>query len=155
MSYVLGSKSRANLVGVHPKMVAVVERAIQITEQDFMVFEGLRTIERQRSYVQRGVSKTMNSKHLKQASTGFGHAVDLVPFIDGGPRWEWPPIFKIAVAVDQAATELQVPLIWGGIWDRKMDQYGGSAASMKAAVDEYCRRHPGPDFIDGPHYQLA
>lgn len=154
MGYSLGEKSREHLKGVHPNLVKVVERAIELTEQDFIVFEGLRTLATQQAYLKRGVTRTLKSMHLPQPD-GLGHAVDLVPWVAGGPRWEWPPIFQIAVAVDQAATELKVPLTWGGVWDRRMDQYGGSAASMKAAVDEYCRRHPGPDFIDGPHYQLA
>lgn len=154
MGFTLGAKSQSRLVGVHPRLVAVVQRAIELTEQDFTVQEGLRSIATQRDYVRRGVSKTMNSKHLKQAD-GFGHAVDLVPWINGQPRWEWPPIYRIARAMDDAAQALGVQLIWGGVWDKRMDQYGGSAAAIEAEVQAYCRRHPGPDFIDGPHYQLA
>lgn len=154
MAYTLGAKSKSRLVGVHPQLVAVVERAILLTEQDFTVQEGLRTLATQKDYVRRGVSKTLNSKHLKQPD-GFGHAVDLVPWINGQPRWEWPPIYKIARAMDDAAQALGVKLTWGGVWDKRMDQYGGSAAAIEAEVQAYCRRHPGPDFIDGPHYQLA
>jgi peptidoglycan L-alanyl-D-glutamate endopeptidase CwlK len=154
MAYVLGSRSLSRLEGVHPDLVRVVKRAIELTEQDFTVQEGLRTLVTQKEYVRRGVSKTLNSKHLKQPD-GFGHAVDLVPWINGQPRWEWPPIYKIARAVDDAAQALGVRLTWGGVWDRRMDQYGGSAAAIEAEVQAYCRRHPGPDFIDGPHYQLA
>ena len=154
MGFTLGAKSQSRLVGVHPRLVAVVQRAIELTEQDFTVQEGLRTIETQRDYVRRGVSKTMNSKHLKQPD-GFGHAVDLVPWINGQPRWEWPPIYRIARAMDDAAQALGVRITWGGVWDKRMDQYGGSTAAIEAEVQAYCRRHPGPDFIDGPHYQLA
>lgn len=154
MGYVLGAKSLSRLEGVHPDLVKVVKRAIELTDQDFTVQEGLRTLATQKDYVRRGVSKTLNSKHLKQPS-GFGHAVDLVPWINGQPRWEWPPIYKIARAMDDAAQALGVRLTWGGVWDKRMDQYGGSAAAIEAEVQAYCRRHPGPDFIDGPHYQLA
>lgn len=154
MTYALGRRSLAQLEGVHPLLQQVVHRAIAITTQDFTVQEGLRTIERQREYVRRGVSRTMKSKHLKQAD-GFGHAVDLVPWINGQPRWEWPPIWNIAQAVDRAATELGVGIVWGAVWDRRMDQYGGSPDALKAAVEAYKVRHHGPDFLDGPHYQLA
>ena len=44
--YQLGKKSKKKLEGVHPDLVKVVERAIEITEQDFTVLEGLRDIER-------------------------------------------------------------------------------------------------------------
>lgn len=86
MPYSLGSKSRAELKGVHPDLVGVVERAIQITTQDFSVHDGLRTEAEQREYVRTGASQTMNSMHRTQAD-GFGHAVDLVPFINGKLRW--------------------------------------------------------------------
>lgn len=154
--YTLGKKSLVALEGVHPTLVEVVKKAIELTTQDFSVFEGLRTTARQKEYVRRGVSKTMDSKHLEQ-SDGFGHAVDLVPYVDGVLRWEWPPIYAIAVAMDAAATALGVAdnIRWGGIWDRRMSQYGtGTPIAMETAVADYCKRHPGPDFIDGPHFEL-
>jgi peptidoglycan LD-endopeptidase CwlK len=154
MTYSLGRASRQNLLGVHPKLVDVVERAIELTEQDFTVFEGLRTVERQREYVRKGVSKTMNSKHLKQAD-GYGHAVDLVPYIDGTARWEWGPIYEVAAAMCQAAKEQGTLLTWGGAWDRRINGMDCVASRMKAEVESYCARHPGPDFIDGPHYELV
>lgn len=157
MPYVLGDKSKTNLSGVHPIIRGVVLAAIGISEQDFTVFEGLRTLATQKEYMKRGVTKTLASKHLRQPD-GFGHAVDLVPWVNGGPRWEWEPIYRIAVAIDKAATAQGVAhrLRWGGIWDRTMAQYGTDAAqSMKDAVAAYCKRHPGPDFIDGPHFELV
>lgn len=156
MAYALGEKSKANLIGVHPIIRNVVMAAISISAQDFTVFEGLRTLERQKEYLKRGVTKTLASKHLKQ-SDGLGHAVDLVPWIAGQPRWEWEPTYRIAVAVDKAATAQGVAakIRWGGIWNRNMGQYGTDAPqSMKDAVAAYCKRHPGPDFIDGPHFEL-
>lgn len=157
MSYTLGAKSKAALVGVHPDLVAVVQRAITLTEQDFAVYEGLRTQARQDEYLRRGVTKTRASKHLKQAD-GYGHAVDLVPWIDGSLRWEWPPLYKIAHAVDNAAQAMGIKLIWGGVWDKRMDEYGGSEAAIKAAVNAYVDRRRAlgrTAFIDGPHFQLA
>jgi peptidoglycan LD-endopeptidase CwlK len=43
MSYVLGKRSKERLEGVHPDLVAVVERAITISNVDFTVLEGVRT----------------------------------------------------------------------------------------------------------------
>ncbi len=149
MAYMLGNGSRARLVGVHPRIVALVERAIELTEQDFTVMEGLRTLERQRQLVAKGASRTLRSKHLVQPD-GFGHAVDLVPF-DDHPRWEWALVFPVAEAVQAAARELDVGLIWGGVWDRELLDLD----DLKAEVAAYCVRHPGPDFLDGPHYQLV
>ena len=152
MTYALGERSRAKLSGVHPRLVAVVNRAIALTEQDFAVTDGVRTLAQQQVLVSKGASKTLNSRHLPQPD-GYGHAVDLVPFVDG-PRWEWPLIYPIAAAMRTAARELNVPLVWGGVWDRKLFELPNTPDALKDAVAAYCLRHPGPDFIDGPHYQM-
>jgi len=156
MTYTLGQASLKELAGVHPKLVAVVKRAIQITTQDFSVHDGLRTMEEQKRYVATGVSKTMNSMHRTQPD-GYGHAVDLVPYINGKLRWEWPAIYPIAVAVREAARELDVDIRWGGHWGRLGD-IAATSQSMNKAVQDYvaARRKAGKSaFIDGPHYELA
>ena len=154
MAYVLGSRSMANLIGVHPQLVAVVRRAIRITEQDFAVHDGLRSLAEQREFVRRGVSRTMRSKHLAQED-GCGHAVDLVPYIGSQLRWEWEPIYRIAAAVRAAAEPEAAGLRWGGVWDRRLHELGTTAEQMRSAVAAYTRRHPGPDFIDAPHFELV
>ena len=121
---------RAILKGVRPELAQVVVRAATISEVPFIVTEGLRTLERQTKLVAMGASKTMRSRHLT------GHAVDLAAWmdadgdgtVDGGEvRWDWPLYAKIAAAMKQAATELGVPIEWGGDWT---------------------------SFKDGPHFQL-
>ena len=107
MSYKLSLRSKQRLSGVHPDLVAVVKRAIEITEQDFSVTEGIRHIERQRQLVATGKSTTLNSRHLT------GHAVDLVPY---PVSWDWEYFYPIADAMKQAAEELDVDLEWGGDW---------------------------------------
>ena len=47
----------AKLEGVLPKLVAVVQRAIEITNVDFGVIQGLRTVEEQRELVAKGAHK--------------------------------------------------------------------------------------------------
>lgn len=153
MTFVLGAKSKTRLVGVHPKLVAVVERAIEITVQDFTVQEGLRTLERQKTLVASGASRTLNSKHIKQAD-GHGHAVDLVPWIDGTARWEWGAIYPMIAAVREAAISLVVPIRWGGCWDRRLNDLPPSPSGLRDAVTAYAARHPGPDLLDGPHVEL-
>lgn len=156
MTYILGHRSRNELEGVHPRLVAVVERAIEITSVDFAVHDGLRTGEEQREYVARGVSQTMDSKHLPQPD-GYGHAVDLVPWINGQLRWEWPPIFDVAVAVHIVSRELGVPLRWGGVWDRPLAQL--NLGLLEQEVERYVERRRAAGarrvMIDGPHFELV
>lgn len=110
MAFRLSARSLSRLEGVHPDLVRVVKRAIELTPVDFMVVEGLRTRETQAKYVKSGASKTMNSRHLT------GHAVDLAPMIGPDVRWDWPLFHKMAPAVKQAAKELGVAMVWGGDW---------------------------------------
>ena len=107
MPYKLSSRSLQKLSGVHPDLVAVVQRAIEITEQDFSVTEGLRSLVRQQKLYKEGKSKTMNSRHLT------GHAVDLAPY---PLSWDWDYFYPIADAMKQAARDLDTPLEWGGDW---------------------------------------
>lgn len=119
--YRLGQRSLDRLKGVHPDLVKVVKRAIEITTVDFTVLEGLRTPERQKVLYESGASTTLNSRHIT------GHAVDLGAWVDGQVDWSWPLYSKIASAMKLAASELNVPITWGGDWK---------------------------SFRDGPHYEL-
>ena len=110
MAFTLGTRSRANLQGVHPDLVKVVQRAIQITNQDFTVIEGLRDIKRQEELLRKGATQTMNSRHLT------GHAVDVAPWVNGQISWDWKYYPEMAKAMKDAAKELKVDLEWGGNW---------------------------------------
>lgn len=110
MAFYLGMTSRWRLRGVHPDLVAVVERAIQLSEVDFTVLEGVRTLQRQEQLMKAGATRTMNSRHLT------GHAVDLGAYVGGRVRWDWPLYHKIAKAMKTAAKELKIPIVWGGDW---------------------------------------
>lgn len=155
MSYRLSKKSRSTLANVHPDLVRVVNRAIELTAQDFTVFEGVRTLERQRILVAQGASTTLDSKHRIQPD-GYGHAVDLVPWVNGAPLWSWPHAYAVAVAVRDAANELGVTIRWGGVWDRRLNEL----SDMKSAVQGYVERrkimYPKKKvFIDAPHFEIV
>ena len=108
--FTLSEKSLRRLDGVHPDLVRVVKRAIEITPVDFLVVEGLRTKERQAYLLDAGKSRTMNSYHLT------GHAVDIAPIVDGKVSWDWKYFHPLADAMKQAAKEFNVELTWGGSW---------------------------------------
>ena len=110
MTFKLSDRSLRRLEGVNEDLVKVVKRAIEITDVDFAVTEGLRTKQRQEELVKAGASKTMRSRHLT------GHAVDLCAVVGSEIRWDWSLYPKIAHAMKKAAYELDVPLEWGGDW---------------------------------------
>ena len=143
MAFVLSQRSRNRLVGVHPDLVRVVERAIGLTAVDFVVSEGARSIDRQRDLVASGRSKTLNSKHLIQAD-GYAHAVDLVATgdLDGDGDidaqdtehvWDLVNYAAISAAVMDAARSEGVVVRWGGTF----------------------KTRDGKPWVDGPHFELT
>lgn len=110
MSIVLGQRSLSRLEGVHPDLVRVVKKAAAMSDLDFTVLEGLRTLDKQKQLMAIGATKTMNSRHLT------GHAVDLAPMVGGTVRWDWPLFHQLAPIVKAAAAEENIPIQWGGDW---------------------------------------
>lgn len=125
----LNSSSKSKLKGVHPDLVRVVNRCAKDWKDKQFTFGitcGVRSLEEQKVLVKKGASKTLKSRHIP-AKNGYSHAVDVVAFIDGKVRWDWPLYGKIATAMKAAAKAEKVPIEWGGDW---------------------------VSFRDGPHYQL-
>lgn len=107
----LNERSRKNLVGVHPDLVRVVERAAEMSPVPFVVTEGLRNATRQAALKAAGKSWTLDSRHLT------GHAVDVVDADNFG--YDIPDMNAIASAFKDAAKELDVPIKWGGDWKQR------------------------------------
>jgi peptidoglycan LD-endopeptidase CwlK len=136
----LGYKSRRELVGVHPDMIIVTVTAIINLPKglDATVFDGLRTLPEQRENLRRGVSKTLKSKHLPQAD-GYGHAVDIVPIINGQLAWDSKDAATQKL-IDEAFADISDQMhaaadlhdieiesgykLWG--WDKPHFQLGGT-----------------------------
>ncbi|MGV1762802.1 M15 family metallopeptidase [Rhizobium rhizogenes] len=126
MAITLSASSLAKLDHVHPDLVKVVKKLAEISDIDFMVMEGTRSVAQQKLNVAKGVSTTMNSRHIP-GKDGFAHAVDLVPIVGGKVSWDWAIYNKFAPIVKKAAQLVGVPVEWGGDWKT---------------------------FKDGPHFQL-
>ncbi len=153
MTYRLGRHSVRELEGVHSGLVHVAHKAIVLTDIDFTVHDGLRTMPEQREYVRTGVSKTLKSEHLPQEEDDLGHAMDLVPFINGKLRWELEACYEIARAVRQAARDEGVAIRWGGCWQRLDDDVRDPALMVEEYVAKRRRQGRRP-FVDAPHYEL-
>ena len=125
MTFKLSKRSLNNLVGVHPDLVLVTLRALELSPVDFSVIDGVRTIEEQKRLYDSGASQTMKSRHLT------GHAVDLVAWADGKMNWKAGLFFKINAAFSIAAQEHKIMLEWGGDWETFKD-YGHWQLSKKA-----------------------
>jgi len=148
MSYKLGTRSLQKLEGVNPDLVAVVERAIELSKQDFSVICGLRTVKEQEALVAKGASQTMKSKHLE------GNAVDLAAYCDG-IRWELNLYDEIADAMLKAAKELGVTLRWGAAWHKNLNDWNGTAEDLMNEYIDLRRSQGKRPFIDAPHFELV
>lgn len=150
MAYKLSKRSLARLEGVDDRLVRVVKTAITISNVDFGVIQGLRTIEEQRELVAKGASQTMKSKHLE------GLAVDLMAYVGSRGSWEMSLYDDIADAMKLAAIEEGVPIRWGAAWQiSDIREWDGT---MQDAMDNYIdlRRSQGRrPFIDGPHFEIG
>jgi peptidoglycan LD-endopeptidase CwlK len=147
-TFKFGQKSLQELQGVNPDLVKVVKRALELSVQDFAVHDGKRTLDEQKEHVASGASQTLDSRHLS------GHAVDLVPLINGKLRWSWPPIYKIADAVRTAAKELSIPLRWGGAWDVALTDSDDPPEDLLADYSARRKKAGKKLFLDGPHFEL-
>ncbi|KHF26819.1 hypothetical protein LR68_04344 [Anoxybacillus sp. BCO1] len=75
---------------------------------DILIYETLRTKEKQRYYVASGKSQTMRSYHL------VGQALDFVPVVGGKTDWNGYDKTAIQQAIAKAK---QLGFTWGGDWD--------------------------------------
>ena len=128
--YKFGKKSLEKLQTCHPDIQKICNELIKM--MDVTVLEGVRSQERQAELVAQGKSKTMNSKHLKQAD-GFSHAVDLAPYpID----WEDGKRFMYMQGMIRGiAQQMGIEIRSGVDWD--------SDGQVK-----------DQSFSDGPHFEL-
>lgn len=117
-----GNKSKMNLCSnLDYRLVHIVCEVAKLDLPcDFTVFETKRTLEKQKEYVAKGTSKTMNSKHLPDKK-GIVRAVDIVPYVNSKNTWEDKyynaliPIFK-AVANSLYPDQIEFGFDWG--WDK-------------------------------------
>jgi peptidoglycan L-alanyl-D-glutamate endopeptidase CwlK len=116
MTFAPTIKSLKKLDGVHPDLIKVVMQAYAMTEVNFYVLEGLRTLEQEKVNVAKGASQTLNSRHLT------GHAVDIAAVDEEGRiNWAWPNYEKLAKTFKEVAKDLEIALEWGGDWKTLKD----------------------------------
>ena len=146
MRYSLSNRSILEMKGVDKRLFEIVKAAINITELDFAVIDGVRTKAEQRALVEAGASWTMNSKHLT------GRAIDFVPLVANKMCWNIESCAIVAEAMRTAAREQGVRIRWGGAWHiQDITQFGHS---LMTASDEYVAMK-GKKDLDGPHIELS
>lgn len=129
-----GKSSERYLAGVHPGLVAVARRALELSSQsespiDWSIVDGLRTNAQQSALFNSGASRTLKSAHLP-AEDGLSRAIDFriwlgqnvnpFPLKSDSPEVVREKLKRhedVAMYFFQAADELVYPLQWGNDWD--------------------------------------
>lgn len=111
----LSENSLNKLKGVNSKLVDIVNKVVETYEGDFIITEGVRTLERQKQLVLEKKSRTLMSNHLT------GRAIDLAPLVNGKVSWDMKDFVPMANAMKAAAKELNITLVWGGDWKTFID----------------------------------
>ena len=122
MTFKFSKRSLNNLKGVHPLMVKLMKTAITNAPIDFVITEGVRTVERQKELFKQGKSKCdgiiKKSNHQIKAN-GYGYAVDLYPLPIQYKNIE--PYKLLSEHIKKVAKQLNINITWGGEW--KMRDY--------------------------------
>lgn len=122
MKYKFGNKSSQKLSTCHPQLIAVMQRALELSPYDFSIIHGHRGKEVQNALFDSGASKKQfpMSKHNATDDRGkpCSEAIDFAPWVNGTIDWKDSLIFSvIAGIIMAAATEKEVTIRWGGDWD--------------------------------------
>lgn len=119
------SKERLNVNGgVHEKIIAILQRALEISKVDFGIPEhgGKRTAQEQNGLFLRELSKCDGYKIKSEHQSGL--AVDVYAFVDGAASWEPDHLSMVACAILQASSEYGVACEWGGLWSTGQSRNG-------------------------------
>ncbi len=141
--YAFGKESRSKLATCHQDLQLIMNEAIAISNVDFGIAEGERSIAQQIIYFREGKSKidgvTQKGKHNYSPSL----AVDIYPFIEGKPKWDNEHLSYLA-GVFHAVSEMLFKtgkinhkLRWGGNWN----------SDGTILIDQ--------SFDDRPHFELV
>lgn len=146
-------RSLNNLEGVHPDLVKVMMRAIELSDIDYVITEGTRTLETQMQNVKSGKSRTLNgSRHLK-GTDGYSHAIDVVAY-GVTDVWDFKHYYTIAKAIQQASKELDVPIRWGGAWHYRLNEESDLPSVLTEKYKRTQRETGKSVFLDGVHFEL-
>ncbi len=119
--FLFSERSKERMEGVDPRLIEVMELAIELSKIDFGVPEygGLRTVEDQKFLFQTGKSKADGISRPSYHQSG--RAVDVYAYIDGAASWEECHLLYVAAAVLQASNKLGYHVSWGGLWANFVD----------------------------------
>ena len=133
-------RSLKTLATVDKRLQDVALRALQLSQVDFVVTDGGRTLDEQKRLfgkgrtvsecLRNGVPAAYAQPTLKKVTWTItksnhlgGRAIDVAPYVAGKVDYEAPGAYKeISRAFKAASKELKIPITWGGDWTTSVDR---------------------------------
>lgn len=118
-----GAKSKAQLKTAHKDLQEIMNRAIRMSDVDFGIAEGHRTIEKQQQYFAEGKSKLDGVNNKSKHNYDPSLAVDIYAYVNHKASWDKEHLSYLAGmihAVAEMLFEQEIithKLRWGGNWD--------------------------------------
>jgi len=112
----LSARSIQHMEGIDDALIQIAHKAILISSVDFGIpgTGGLRSDETQGYLYRRG--KSQKDGIQNRSSHQDGTAIDFFAYTEGAATWDRAAMTSVAAAFLQAASELEVPVYWGGHW---------------------------------------
>lgn len=134
MAFRLSKRSYERLEGVNPQLIQVLEYALVLSKIDFGIPEngGFRSASTQRGLFIQGLSKA--DGYDKKSAHQSGNAVDIFAYVNGKASWDEHHLSQCATAILTAASQLQLPLMWGGLWRSFVDMPHFEVAKSKSSL---------------------
>lgn len=143
MAYNFSEASLKKLETCHIDLQKIMKLAISISDIDFGIAEGHRSIEDQQKYFKEGKSKIDGITKLSKHNYTPSLAVDIFPFFDGEVQWEVSHSTYLAGLIHGVSemlfknNEITHKIRWGGNWDM----------NGVILIDQ--------SFDDRPHFELV
>ena len=119
----LGKTSKKRLETCHKDLQLIINEAIKITNVDFGVAEGHRSIEKQKQYFDEGKSKIDGVNKKGKHNYNPSLAVDIYPYFNNGAKWDNEHLSYLAGVVHAVSSllleqgKISHKIRWGGNWD--------------------------------------
>lgn len=123
--YQFGSRSKEKLATCHKDLQLIADESLKVSQVDFGISEGHRTIEKQQEYFRTGKSKVdgikIKGKHNHQPSLAF----DIYASVSGKPKLSFNPTYLaylggvITAVAKRLLNEGKIAhkIRWGYNWD--------------------------------------
>ena len=123
MAFKFGSTSKQRLHTCHVDMQKIMNMAISVSDIDFGIAEGHRSVALQKKYFLEGKSKIDGVNRLGKHNYKPSLAADIYLWINGKAKWQNEDLSYLAGVIQTCATllhrqgKISHVIRWGGNWD--------------------------------------